>query len=306
MNPILNDGQAGPIRAATQGVVIPPPVNIVDDINASFSRIIQPIKPPNIEQNINGSFANLASVPNIEQNISRSIQENINRQLAGAPDMATGEWSRLPGTYDYEDILEAVGPSKKVKLMALFSNSITVGNASRAPTVVFDITPELSETQGVSYITIGEIFQAAEIAIFSGSQSRTFNLNAKFVSRTVIEARNNLRRINRLKSWTKPDKQERTMISGGTQGFPSGTPAVLSLFGYGERLNGITVVIENLTINYPEDVDYITIGSGQQYGNMTSIPIICPVTISLKEVHSPEDIRQFDIVKYRQGELPGW
>lgn len=291
MNQIITEEQVA------NRVALPPPINIEASINASFARLAQ----SNIEQQINSSFNNIAQVPNIEQNISRSIQENIDRQLAGATDRATG----VPVTTDYADILETVGRSKKVKLMQLFSFDTSTGNATKAPTVLFDVTPELTETQNVSYTPVGDIYQAAEIIFYSGSQSRTFNLSAKFVSRTVVEARNNIRRINRLKSWTKPDKRQRTTLGDDSGSFPSGTPAVLSLFGYGERLNGITVVIENLTITYPDDVDYIT-AFAEANDKQTSIPIICQVTVGLKEVHSPEDIKQFDIVKYRQGNLPGW
>lgn len=210
-----------------------------------------------------------------------------------------------------QDLIDSAGATRKVKLMAIFSRDIVSGNAeaSRAPSVLFDVTPEITESHTASYTHLGEMMQPSEISLYMGSQGRVININAKFVSRTVDEAAANVRKIQLLKSWTKPDKSQigtfEELASAGSQSaFPYGTPAVLALYAYGNRLNGVTVVMETLTITYPDDVDYIT--TGDSATSPTSIPIICNVTIGLKEVHSIEDVESFSIEAYRAGSLAGW
>ena len=63
------------------------------------------------------------------------------------------------------------------------------------------------------------------------------------------------------------------------------------------RLYRIPVVITNLTIDYPNDVDYIP----DDQGNM--IPIIQTITISLTEQHSPSELSNFSLDQFKMGKM---
>lgn len=79
-------------------------------------------------------------------------------------------------------------------------------------------------------------------------------------------------------------------------------PAVLELSAYSNakhrgNIYRIPVVITSLSIPYPTDVDYIPTTEG------TPFPIIMTISIELTEAHSPINFENFDIIRYRRGEL---
>lgn len=157
--------------------------------------------------------------------------------------------------------------------------------------VIFDVQPSTTETGSVSYFEIGDIRQAANMLVYMGSPSREFSINGRFVSRSVSEAEKNLKYVRHLRSWRMPEKE--------TDGINLKTPSRLRLKGYGNWFNAIHVRITSLTIEMPEDVDYIRAGKAD-------VPIVWPVTVSLKETRSIDELRQFNINSFREGTLGGW
>lgn len=73
------------------------------------------------------------------------------------------------------------------------------------------------------------------------------------------------------------------------------------------NLNRIPVVVTNLSITYPEDVDYIpvydTTRGGPDNTFTQPFPVKMDVSISLAETHSPREFEQFDLAAYKNGNL---
>ena len=67
-----------------------------------------------------------------------------------------------------------------------------------------------------------------------------------------------------------------------------------------QHLNRIPVVIQQLTIPYPNDVDYITTTTG------VPMPIIMNLDLSLIETHSPNAYEAFSLDDFRKGTLKGF
>jgi len=67
-----------------------------------------------------------------------------------------------------------------------------------------------------------------------------------------------------------------------------------------QHLNRIPVVIQQLTIPYPNDVDYINTSSG------VPMPIIMNLDLSLIETHSPNAYEAFSLDDFRRGTLKGF
>jgi len=67
-----------------------------------------------------------------------------------------------------------------------------------------------------------------------------------------------------------------------------------------QHLNKIPVVIQQLTIPYPNDVDYITTTTN------VPIPIIMNLDLSLIETHSPNAYEAFSLDDFRKGTLRGF
>jgi hypothetical protein len=153
--------------------------------------------------------------------------------------------------------------------------------------VIFNVTPQLSESGSMLAVDIGEIRSAGSIVIYLGSPARIFGITAKFVSRTAAEAQKTFNNISILKAWRMPQSAQ-------------DEPETLRLFAYENALKGIPCFLQNYSIEWPEDVDYITSTNG------TPVPIIQTVNLSLKEVRNWDDIRSFKYEDFKKGTLDQW
>jgi len=217
----------------------------------------------------------------------------------------------------------------KVKLRSQVTNTV----------IAFDATPEITETRNVTYKTLEPVHMPGGIHVYGNTSSRIFNINnIRLVSRTREEASKNLYRLNVLRSWAMP-----YFGTGSTRSKLVGAPPdVLALTAYatGSRdsansnaavagstdllnindvpslerkratnIHQIPVVLQQISIPYPSDVDYINTVQLQPFHDGTVIeggvpfPTIMTVDVILLETHSPLEFANFDLRKYRQGIL---
>ena len=178
--------------------------------------------------------------------------------------------------------------------------------------VKFDLSPVIGETRSAEYVDAGLPFPIG-LVVYRLTNNRKFTISAKFVSRNIGEAKCNYFYVNNLRSWLVPDPtNNKSRLS---------VPPILRLNGYKNQFYNIPVVMTDLNINYPEDVDYVET-------ELAMVPIIQNVEMSLLETHSFLDIkpradgmvegvdearssilglgRDFDLELYRNGKLPGY
>lgn len=167
-------------------------------------------------------------------------------------------------------------------------------SAQGAPTgvVVFFVQPNVTESGSASYVEIGDIRQAASLLIYMGSPSRTFSIDATFISRSETEAIRTLNYVNILRSWRMPEKND----SGSTN---VKSPSRLFLWGLNSQFKGVPVRMTDLSIPLNEETDYIITPKG-------AVPISWNISITLKEARSIQELQNFTIEKFRQGVLDGW
>lgn len=212
----------------------------------------------------------------------------------------------------------------------------------RYGTVTFHVTPDVIENLNVNYKTLDPIHMPGTFPVYTNTAARTYNIGSiKLISRTGEEATKNLHTINVLRSWTKPwfgksslgknqqnnrdsnfenastlenfyNEEERNKILGVEMlGSP---PAVLLLSAYSSPNNRgniykVPVVISNLSIPYPSDVDYIPTAKMETYKHIdenTPVPIVMTLDIQLMEAHSPNEYSNFNLADFRQGRLKGF
>lgn len=195
--------------------------------------------------------------------------------------------------------------------------------------VTFDVTPDISESGSVTYKTVDPLHAPGSILVYALTPSRVFQVSSiRLISDTTSNADMNLRTIQLLRSWRMPrfgqpmgqgasttakitEKSKLGGIDGNYISSPSrlGTPPPVLLFSaYSntnvsnkmQHINRIPVVIENLNITYPSDVDYVPTSSG------VPMPIIMSIDLTLKETHSPNEYDRFNLDDYRNGILKGF
>ena len=86
-------------------------------------------------------------------------------------------------------------------------------------------------------------------------------------------------------------------------------PDVLYLYAYSSptsrdgkshvNINRVPVVLSQLGIQYPDDVDYIH----TFYANLEPMPTKMSVTLMLLETHSPFEYEQFSLQNFKAGRL---
>jgi hypothetical protein len=129
------------------------------------------------------------------------------------------------------------------------------------------------------------------------------------------------------KDWSTPlmtpDQQMKSGIDqvksgsaggAGTISLLGAPPEVLYLYGYssssndnrqsmkGVNINRIPVVLTNINISYPEDVDYLPVEISPT-ANTEPFPVKMEVTLSLVETHSPTEYEQFSLENFKSGKL---
>jgi hypothetical protein len=188
--------------------------------------------------------------------------------------------------------------SRKDNRIRLVSTKVSEGDGSDNTgfdSVLFYLSPEVSESKQAIYAEIGDIRQAASLLIYTGSPSRKWSVSAKFLSRTPEEADQTWKQVQLLRSWMNPDSNYKYGLDA------AGTPHVLKLFGYGRTWQGIPVVLTSLNIEYPTDIDYIPTAYG------TKVPVIQSLSFQLTEARTPDDLlEKFNLEQFKLGILPEW
>lgn len=214
----------------------------------------------------------------------------------------------------------------------------TLRNAARRSEIVrFPISPTVTESRTVSYQKSDIRHLPGDLISYSNTAARKFDFaDIKLVSRTPIEARRNLVRLNTLRGWTMPYFGS-TGLSTDTNGYSNQTinadstsrqvddirsnfrrmlgapPDILHLYVYSSgnddqqlgNIVGVPVVIDSLTITYPNDVDYIPCQSQEAndpYGG-TPFPILMNIGLSVTEIHSPREFETFKLEDYKSGRM---
>lgn len=206
----------------------------------------------------------------------------------------------------------------KVKLIS--TTSMRNDLPSQIGKVVFEVTPTFSEDRGVEYSAVSPIHMPGSVQVYKRTNARTFSISAPFISRTREEATANMAKLQTLRGWTMPyfgaasstggymrrsSTLERVQTASEMLGAP---PDVLYLYAYSSpssrdkghvNINRVPVVISQLGIIYPEDVDYIP----TFYANKEPMPTKMTVNLTLIETHSPYEFEQFSLFAYKNGTL---
>jgi len=186
-----------------------------------------------------------------------------------------------------------------------------------ADVVVFEATPELTEQRTINYKTVDPIHAPGQIYAYVNTSSRIFSIsNARLISRTSEEAGHNLRMLQLLRSWTMPEFGTSTSTNVDNRGRP---PTVLYLSAYSlesagaettsvvgqlQHISRVPVVIQNMSIPYPSDVDYIP--TADENGAHVPMPTIMVVDLQLAETHSAREYEGFNLALFKQGLLGGF
>ena len=172
---------------------------------------------------------------------------------------------------------------------------------SEAMKVVFNVSPSITEGRHADYDALQPpLHHPGQILKYKSTQNRTWHMSVKLISRNSLEASENLRIINLIRSWVMPYYGTGTATNTETAKFLGAPPPILKFSCYGSRMIGpVNCVLTNYGWDFPNDVDYIPTAET----NPIPFPVIMNITLDLAEAFSPAEYSSFDLVSYRQGNL---
>lgn len=200
--------------------------------------------------------------------------------------------------------------------------TVIASRSTNRETVVFDATPEFTESRTVNYKSMDPVHAPGGIYMYASTNARTFSIQAKLISRSVVEATKNLAYMQYLRTWTMPVFGTVGANAPNGEDILGAPPALLLLTAYsqgnpgdqavqttvpisegktiraiGNNIYQVPVIITQLDIPYPSDVDYIPTV------NLIPVPTIVTVSISLVEAHSPNAYQDFNLQDFKTGNL---
>ena len=213
----------------------------------------------------------------------------------------------------------------KVRLVSVIGLS-TAFNPGDISSVVFENTPGFTETGGVEYAAVQPIHMPGSVQMYKFTNARSFTITTKLISRNTADALRNITYLQTLRSWRYPFFGASSSTANGSLGnqgveLLGAPPEVLYLYAYSTgqndkrtpsnggssfvNINRVPVVLANLSITYPDDVDYLPI-SMTPSGTTEPFPIKIELSITLTETHSPSEFEAFSLTDYKQGNLRGF
>lgn len=167
--------------------------------------------------------------------------------------------------------------------------------------MVFPYTPQILMSHTANYDEIATIHTNYPFYAYKNSQIDDIQITGKFTVADQEEAIYWLAMMHFLRTVTKM-----YFGQGPNLGNP---PPICTLNGYGDFVyNNVAVVVKNFTIQMSEDVDYIAAGlantAGTQSGsNVSYVPVLSTVTVTLLPVYSREKIKTFNLTNFARGQL---
>lgn len=162
--------------------------------------------------------------------------------------------------------------------------------------VVFPYTPDVSMANTASYTPTKPVHSNFAFYSYQNSAADTINITGDFTVEIEEEGKYWIAMNHFFKSVTKMAYGENSILP---QGAP---PPICKLQGYGNHIfHNVPIVINNYSVNYPNDVDYVLVRGFAGDPQGTYVPIRSTVNISCNIVHSREKIKTFSLDTFVKG-----
>lgn len=207
--------------------------------------------------------------------------------------------TKISKTEEYMVKLEQWNQNPTEKL-TIWDPDLRKHDLTEFASIVFTVMPIVDENRSASYDSLTPTHHPGSIQAYKTTSSRTFNINGKFISRSIDEANRTLKYLNTIRSWVMPYYGSGTAESYTNKiGLP---PEILRFNAYGDKnLKDIPVVLTNYSWTYPEDVDYVQAidADNKSY----PVPRVIEISLSIMESYAPNELSKFDLLAYKNGDL---
>lgn len=165
--------------------------------------------------------------------------------------------------------------------------------------IVFPYTPTISYEVKADYGTTNVMHNNFAVSFYQRSSISSIVINGKFSVNNENDALIYIGTMVLLRAISR-------MRSGGAKGgdVDSGAPPpVCRLFGYGDdQLSNVPVVLNNYRVEMPDAVDFFTVKYDDK---VTSVPVLSTIALTLLPMYSRNEMQQFSVNNYLNGNFSG-
>jgi hypothetical protein len=190
----------------------------------------------------------------------------------------------------------------KIRVPTNYLSELTQGPANELRNlkgIIFPYTPSISVEHKADYASQSPMHSNYAIHFYQRSSVSPINISGKFTVANESEAAIYIATIHLLRALTK-------MRSGGATGdADSGAPPpVCRLDAYGTfMLQNVPVAISNFKIDFPDNVDYYTLGkkTGSPTNltyEMTAVPVVSTISVTCIPMYSRDEMQKFNVTQW--------
>ena len=189
----------------------------------------------------------------------------------------------------------------KISSQLIYNNHPVFGPLAQTGGLIFPYLPTITMSHTAEYSKIDTAHTNYPFYAYKNSQIDDITIAGQFTVQDEAEGLYWLAVIHFLRTATK-------MYFG--QGPNIGNPPpICTLNGYGDFVyNNVSCVIKQFSVNLEKDVDYISVGIGTTPGtnsgsNLSYVPALSTVTVTLLPVYSRDKIKTFNLTNFANGQL---
>lgn len=154
--------------------------------------------------------------------------------------------------------------------------------------IVFPYTPSITMEHKAEYQTITPTHSNFPINFYSKSGISNISINGKFTVQNDTDAAIYISTIRLLRALTK--------MKFGNDINAGSPPPVCRLDAFGsDILMNVPVAISSFRLELPDNVDYYTYGKNQSTDDITSVPVISTVSLTLVPMYSRSEMQKFSV-----------
>lgn len=174
------------------------------------------------------------------------------------------------------------------------NNPFFSSGAFAAGGILFPYTPDIKYSVKASYQDKPVTHANYAPVFYNNSSVGDISITAKFTVQNEADAEAFIDILHMLRALTK--------MQYGDDEYAGAPPPICRLEAYGNLMLGNTpVVVTDVTVGLPVDVDYFVIRNPQKRKYENSVPVISTITITLKPIYSRREISEFSVKKYLSG-----
>jgi len=203
------------------------------------------------------------------------------------------------------------GTEYKVRLAPISAmRTATTSSDILDRSVIFHVTPTLSESGSVDYASVSPVHIPGSIQVYKHTNSRTFEISAHLVSRNIADARKNMRYLQILRSWRYPyfgltDTVQSTSTTTNQSMPMSDTPvatadesAIARAKGGNYQLRGAPPEVLYLWAYSPQNDRTVNGSSTSLFMNINRVPVV----ITSLNITYPDDVDYLPV--FAEGSTP--